>query len=1086
MPLTQQQKDWVITQSGYSPQTHQLDDDGYISEKPRTAAQPVISDNGTPQPKLTQPLGAGSTFVKEAIHSAPATLMGGAGAVLGGAAGGALVSGPFAPVGALVGGIAGAMGLGMGTSYLQNKIEENVVPEYVQELSAAREAHPLAAMGGRLAAMPLGGMWPNLPNVGKAAGTTAEIAKRAMLERSMRAALAQTKPSDLANLGNVGIGAGLGTGMAVGGQMAQGKGLGESLTSLDTLEGLIGGSVFNKPNAIGRRMGFTDVVDSEMQHALAAARELRANAEMAQRSAVPPPDMAAIALSNEQAARKQGIARRLDLKLAPDELTASQVQREVNAPIRRGLVEVKEGKWKNPFELDKEAALLTAEEAAAQKAQIDAPSAEQIYQQKVQKELQRLQSLRRKADFEKATLELQQQQQNAQAEIAAAQAAKAQAKSRQQLQMKLGVQATPEAIAGRALAAPENRPATPRGNNKRVAKMQEELVDPLQDEADIIQERLERRNQDPIEAMAPKEEELPVVDTNTELSHQVRAVGANEPIDDFVRTVFDAQAKTRGVDVSPTDDPKSHALLSDILRRMAAKISTKVKVEGSDTRAHEAIGHIFIRMLKLSPYKSDQQLYKQALTLAENSPELKAIQAKQKEAGAKVWDAEEFIANQQGLEWLMADPAVRGETANRKWFNDFKVKMKSLMGNANAADVRRLINYKWHNDAAFDTYFGKSIAEGAAGVGTRVKQANQDPRESMSPDEGFNSKEGDDILSSNEDIEVNDALPAKLPPPPAGYRRVKVVKPDGGSYEAFFNDKYYDMGEMGKFASIAKMTDGGLTHGATAKGETIQELPSQLYRRDQNPEEAMQPSRIPDDAPYEVIDTQTGKVVSSGLYKNRKAIRAGAEKRNQNWGAYRYATGVSREFMEKFHAAQRVNQDPQEAMTPKGRTRTKEEHVAQQIERNRKAKEELLAIRGNIKNEKFAEPVNLVNKEGRPNLGKSTKSNVSLDTPLPSGDKLIDIIADPKTVMPGESIADVELQDLPNAPAKPAKETLEERIARKADEQLARLSAAAPESEAALALPIRDFILTLKSLNHFLLAVSPRTAGSAISHSKPC
>jgi hypothetical protein len=99
-----------------------------------------------------------------------------------------------------------------------------------------------------------------------------------------------------------------------------------------------------------------------------------------------------------------------------------------------------------------------------------------------------------------------------------------------------------------------------------------------------------------------------------------------------------------------------------------------------------------------------------------------------------------------------------------------------------------------------------------------LQRVNQDPRESMSPDEGFNSKEGDDILSNNEDIEVNDALPAKLPPPPAGYRRVKVVKPDGGSYEAFFNDKYYDMGTMGKFASIAKMTDGGLTHGATAKG----------------------------------------------------------------------------------------------------------------------------------------------------------------------------------------------------------------------------------------------------------------------------
>jgi len=1381
MPISPSVARRMVINAGLNPDEYDLSPDGSAYVR-KTAAQPVISDNGTPQPKLTQPLGAGSTFVKEAIHSAPATLMGGAGAVLGGAAGGALVSGPFAPVGALVGGIAGAMGLGMGTSYLQNKIEEKVVPDYVQELSAAREAHPLAAFGGRLAAMPLGGMNANMFNVGKAAGTTAEIAKRAMLERSMRAALAQTKPSDLANLGNVGIGAGLGTGMAVGGQMAQGKGLGESLTSLDTLEGLLGGAVFNKPNAIGRRMGFTDVADSEMQHALAAARELRANAE----AAAP--------------AKVEGFT--------PEQLAQAEA-------AKKGLYEKKEGK---PASLDK-TDILTANQAAEQRginpakaaemeaqrvAQAGLLTPEQIYQQKVQKELQRLQSLRRQADFEKATLELQQQQQNAQAEIAAAQAeiaaaqaAKAQAKSRQQLQMKLGVQATPEAIAGRALAAPENRPATPRGNNKRVAKMQEELVDPLQDEADIIQERLERKNQDPEEALAPM--------TDTELAQQVRAKGANVPVDDFVRTVFDAQAKTRGADVSPTDEPGSYALVSDQLKRMAAKIGTK---EGSDTRAHEAIGHIFIRMLKLSPYKSDQQLYKQALTLAENSPELKAIQAKQKEAGAKVWDAEEFIANQQGLEWLMADPAVRGETANRKWFNDFKVKMKSLMGNANAADVRRLINYKWHNDAAFETYFGKSIAEGAAGVGTRVEQGdsesvkaklaqvrgeiqkyidrhqnvpdeliaersrlrdivdgvprisakeirerfeiahvkagtskygghkpedvlwylkanlkdaltpaqldsaktvddlarilgytlmhqtgetvsynplmhedmvgglvpgdkvtvtrpgyvdsktgrsagraevkpagvervNQDPRESMSPDEGFNSKEGDDILSSNEDIEVNDALPAKLPPPPAGYRRVKVVKPDGGSYEAFFNDKYYDMGEMGKFASIAKMTDGGLTHGATAKGETIQELPSQLYRRDQNPEEAMQPSKkLKDMSLVElakladvrhtqmqqklaerfnlemvqerrhqskisanrdellrsmpkhlqgtgIIDrgiwyddqnkgytrrlndtsTATHEALHSFLLDNRPLINELGQKLTASdidfianamdyvnypglaGAARRYAATVHnaavqgknkplyvtfddgtkvspwhllnevitqygsksfppesgmKRFMQHFFGPEferQINriesnsrygkarwdgetgkyyQDPSEAMAPKGRTRTKEEQAAQDKARRARYQQELAAIRAAAGVEPVGYragaqgampehvgqlgPMPAVNQSaengllgGRPNLGKSTKSNVSLDTPLPSGDKLIDIIADPKAVMPGESIADTELQDLQGAgsakAAKPAKETLEERIARKADEQLARLSAAAPESEAAQVVP---------------------------------
>jgi len=110
-------------------------------------------------------------------------------------------------------------------------------------------------------------------------------------------------------------------------------------------------------------------------------------------------------------------------------------------------------------------------------------------------------------------------------------------------------------------------------------------------------------------------------------------------------------------------------------------------------------------------------------------------------------------------------------------------------------------------------------------------------------DEGFNTKEGDDVLSASpqeQDIEVRDALPAKLPPAPAGYRRVKIVKPDGGSYEAFFNDKYFPgtgklFGpDMPDLASLAKvLPDGSLTHSATKPGEKIEELPSQLYRREQ-------------------------------------------------------------------------------------------------------------------------------------------------------------------------------------------------------------------------------------------------------------
>jgi len=59
---------------------------------------------------------------------------------------------------------------------------------------------------------------------------------------------------------------------------------------------------------------------------------------------------------------------------------------------------------------------------------------------------------------------------------------------------------------------------------------------------------------------------------------------------------------------------------------------------------------------------------------------------------------------------------------------------------------------------------------------------------------------------------------------PKEYRKVKLKKEDGTEEIVYFNDKYYDMGKLGKFASIARMTEKGLSHGATKPGDTIEEL----------------------------------------------------------------------------------------------------------------------------------------------------------------------------------------------------------------------------------------------------------------------
>src|SRR6478736_1105644 len=127
MPYTQDQKDWIIKESGFDPSTHEMVDDNFIRPKAPVAtptAQPAALSNGLPQPKI-RPAGQAETFVKEAIHSAPAAAAGGLGAWGGAALGQTLIPIPF--VGAGIGALAGGLAAGMGTSYAQNKIEQAVV-----------------------------------------------------------------------------------------------------------------------------------------------------------------------------------------------------------------------------------------------------------------------------------------------------------------------------------------------------------------------------------------------------------------------------------------------------------------------------------------------------------------------------------------------------------------------------------------------------------------------------------------------------------------------------------------------------------------------------------------------------------------------------------------------------------------------------------------------------------------------------------------------------------------------------------------------------------------------------------------------
>lgn len=1154
MPLTPEQKRWALQQSGYNPDQYDLDDDGYAS--PRVAAQPAATaDTGRLQPKLeAQPAGALSTFGSEALNAAPSAAIGGLGTAVGMAFGAGLApaTGGLSLAIPLLTGLVTGVGSSMGASYLQDTLEQKLKPErYAQRLTNL-QAHPTAGMLGRLAALPVGGMNPNLPNVGKAAGT--------LLSRAT-GAQSKINPMDMANLANVGIGSALGAGIPVGQQLAQGRGLGEAITSPETLEGLLGGAVFNKPNTLGVRMGFAPEV-APGQHALDA-----------QAPAVPDEVIAREIIKRMTNPVQATQNEALGVLSKPEGAvvgTGDAIIESLNPTTTQGMNEVKEGKWMMPREND----LLTANQAAEQRginpakaaameaervAQAGLLTPEAIYQQKVQKEIARLNKQRQQVELQKAQVELQQATQ--------------------------GLQQTMQKSAiGQPQPLPKPRAVTELGKEiypdytgvQEADKMAVE-ADTAGAEADAIQDKLEgkRVNQEAGEELDPT--------IHTALRQKVAESTTTPEVTDFAKSLLDAQAHKRGIDVGTTDEKGSYALLADSLKRMAAKIGTK---EGSDTRAHEFIGHIFNKMLELSPYASDKRVQKQMLDAAAKSPELAAINEARAKAGKEAWTPDEFVANQQGLHWLTSSQRASGESANAQWYKNWKAELKSVFNRATPEDLRRIVDYKWHNDAPFNEYFKLKDLTGVGTSGVRVNYGGADsepeyiPFESAKPnaevlllksglkvntegltpaqiaalkteqgaivvesynsktknagpfklgdrvnqpfDEGFNTKEGDDVLSNpQEDIEVNDALPTKLAPPPEGYRRVRVVPKEGAPYEAFFNDQYFP--GTGKFfqqehdlASIAKYTEkGDVTHTATKPGDRIEEIKDQLYRREQPEGEGLydkaaremafketlagvnqtkageKGKRIADylidrlnimDVPVREHPELLGNIndVLTGDNNHPQAVDwvlrnvyEGNETKMLNdmttlLGVQRDVQKLEdlRNFKRDERGALRKYQQPEgEALTPEDRYNAKLAKMRAYKEAN---KEKLNARHREDEAAKQAEHValreasgdteNLVNKEGNPNI-KDVKRpitvipkrlKVSLDAETETGAKLGDTIADPNAVIPGETIADADIENLPKTG-----ETLEQRIERKANEELAKIQAReeaspteAPSSEA--------------------------------------
>jgi hypothetical protein len=183
----------------------------------------------------------GGAFIRGAAASAAPTAASGAGF----AGGMALGGGPFTPLGWIT---------GLGGSYLAGKLaskaQEAVIPEsWEQQLAIDAQQHPYATTAGGIATMPLGGFNASPSTLARAAGALPKLAapvggKLALL------------PQEVAAIQNVGIGGGIGAVQELVTAPLEGRDI--TLGNV-ALNAALGGT-FNKPNRIGRALGFHEPV----------------------------------------------------------------------------------------------------------------------------------------------------------------------------------------------------------------------------------------------------------------------------------------------------------------------------------------------------------------------------------------------------------------------------------------------------------------------------------------------------------------------------------------------------------------------------------------------------------------------------------------------------------------------------------------------------------------------------------------------------------------------------------------------------------------------------------------------------------
>jgi len=250
MPVTAEQKVALVRSMGMDPSQYTTDDEGHnIVPKP-SGDQPSISQGFNPKPgdDLTatpsaphsSALGAAS---KSFAQAAPSAIGSGIGMWGGGALGTMVEPG----IGTLIGALIGGAGAGLGTAKVQEAIEPE---EWKQSVAEGQQEHPIASKIGELSSIPLSGFNPGIANIGRASGALAKLGTRLIPGAGVEAMTPTI--NEINALRNVGLGASVGAIQGAAIPLIQGQ----SPTVGGVAENALIGALFNKPNAIGKLLGF--------------------------------------------------------------------------------------------------------------------------------------------------------------------------------------------------------------------------------------------------------------------------------------------------------------------------------------------------------------------------------------------------------------------------------------------------------------------------------------------------------------------------------------------------------------------------------------------------------------------------------------------------------------------------------------------------------------------------------------------------------------------------------------------------------------------------------------------------------------